>query len=392
MAEAADARRRDGHHPTRYTLCGEALAEARVAQDLARLATGIDSELGDQLRGLLLVGPFARAEGGICERDAEPQAAPPGYQLLALVRRPERFEAQLRAMSAAYRELLRSGVDIRGFATQELARVEATRFWFSAGRGCVLTLTGDPAFALAIPRREPRELRWQESALALAEGLSGLALANLERGDEPKALLHATQRAVLGCVDGLLLRRGQYADTLAARAEALTASHASASLRAAYRDAIAWSSRPDRFWPEHGDFEGWRAATRRALAHGLLAADAERLQGSRDLLGYARLPEPLFTDPSAQPGAAQRVLRALARSAQRAGGLAPTERLLRASAVLALGSHAPDHGKCARQLLGLPDSASDADVATALRRLSRDTLRASRFEHPFADTELQLGP
>ena len=120
------------------------------------------------MRGLLLMGPFARAEGGICERDAEPQAAPPGYQLLALVRRPERFEAQLRAMSAAYRELLRSGVDIRGFATQELARVEATRFWFSAGRGCVLTLTGDPAFALAIPRREPRELRWQESALALA--------------------------------------------------------------------------------------------------------------------------------------------------------------------------------------------------------------------------------
>ena len=69
MAEAAEARRRDGHHPTRYTLCGEALAEARVAQDLARLATGIDSELGDQLRGLLLVGPFARAEGGIWERD-----------------------------------------------------------------------------------------------------------------------------------------------------------------------------------------------------------------------------------------------------------------------------------------------------------------------------------
>ena len=204
--------------------------------------------------------------------------------------------------------------------------------------------------------------------------------------------MQATQRAVLGCVDGLLLRRGQYADTLSARAEALAASHASAALRAAYRDAISWSSRPDRFWPEHGDFEGWRAATRRALAHGLLAADAERLRGSRDLLGYARLREPLFADPSAQPTAVQRVLQVLPRAAQRDAALGPTERLLRASAVLALGTHAPDHGKCARQLLGLADSASDAGVAAALRELARGTLRSTRFEHPFADTELQLGP
>ncbi len=391
MAEAAEARRRNGHHSARYTLCGEALAEARVVQDLARLATGIDSELGDHLRGLLLVGPFARAEGGICERDGEPHAAAPGYQLLALLRRPERFEAQLRAMSAAYRELLRAGVEIRGFATQELARVEATRFWFTAGRGLLITLTGDPAFALAIPRREARELRWQEGALALAEGLSILALANLERGDDIKALLDATQRAVLGCVDGLLLRRGQYAETLAARAEALAASHASASLRAAYRDAIAWSSRPDRFWPEHGDFEGWRAATRRALSHALLAAEAERLLGRRDLLGYASLREPLFSDPRAQPTPAQRVRRVLARGAQHEATLAPTERLLRASAVLALGPHAPDHGKCARQLLELPDSATDDRVAAALRRLARETLSVSRFEHPFAAAELQLG-
>jgi hypothetical protein len=389
MAEAAEARAR-GAHPTRYTLCGEAPAEARVAQDLARLSTGIDSELGDQLRGLLLTGAFARAEGAIVDRDGEPQAATPGYELLALMRRPERFEARMRALSAAWSQLLRTRVTIRAFAPAELARVEATRFWYCAGRGWVITLVGDPALALAIPRREPRELRWQESAIALCEGLQGLALANLESASEPVAM-QALQRAVLACVDGVLLRRGQYADTLAGRAEALVASHASAALRAAYRDAIVWSGRPDRFWPEHGDFEGWRAATRRALTHALLAAEAERLQGTRDLLVFARLRAPLFRGPAVPTSPVARLLRTLPRfAAQRDAPLEPIERLLRASAVLALGSHAPDQRECAGELLRVGADASDGRMAAALRELARAALRATRFEHPFGEVELEL--
>jgi hypothetical protein len=370
----------------RYTLSGETQAEARVAQDLSRLATGIDSELGDDLRALLLAGPLARAEGGIVERAGEPYAADPGYELIALFRRPERFVQRLRAMSAAYEHMLGARVAIAAFAPAELANVTATRFWYTAGRGWLIPLLGDPALALAIPRREPRELHWQEAARALCQGLLPLALHELrpQRADHMRATVDVIQRAVLGCGDGLLLRRGQYADTLAARAAALDAAQASAALRAAYRSAIEWSSRPDRFGVAHDELPALEESTRRTLAQALLAADAERLGSARDLLGLASLDESLFEPPSPRGGGMRRVLRALPhRSAPADWHEQPLEILVRASMLLALSPQVPPHRRRAAELLGLRASASDSELATALRDLAHDALRQTRFEHPF---------
>ena len=235
----------------RYTLCGEPAAEARVVQDLSRLSTGIDSEVGDGLRALVLVGPFARAEGGIAHRDGEPHAADPGYELLALFKtKPDRRQRALSMMAATWTRLLGAHVAIRALSVRDLSHAPPTRFWFHAGRRQLLTLSGDPTLVSAIPRHEAADLHWDEAVFTLCENLTALALVTLDSGGEPNAsheaaLVGRMQRAVLACGDALLLWRGQYGDVLKARAEALQTVCTSAALRAGYRDAIAWSARPD---------------------------------------------------------------------------------------------------------------------------------------------------
>jgi hypothetical protein len=391
MQPATEQRSQHGGAQARYTLCGEPAAEARIAQDLSRLTTGIDSELGEEIRALLLAGPFARAEGGIVYRDGEPHADGPGYELLAIFRhKPERHDEQLDAMAATWSRMLRARVAIRGFAATELAEVAATRFWFRAGRGWLITLLGDPALSLAIPRREPDQLRWQETAFALCEGFVALALSGLEADASDAGPVGCMQRAVLGCGDALLLRRGQYADTLSARADALDAIHASASLRAAYRDAIAFCARPDIWTPESADLASWLETLRRALAETIVHAEAERLGSERDLIGYLRHDEPLFSPPEPAPRTAvQRVMHAVPPllSGRDAWRNQSGERLLRASAALALAPHSPECRASAAERLGLAGSPPDAALANALRALADETLPRSRLEDPFADWE-----
>lgn len=372
----------------RYTACGDTVAEARVAQDLSRLSTGIDSELGEELRALLLTGPFARAEGGIVCVQGEPHAALPGYELIAVFRtRPERHERKLEDMAATWGRLLQTHVAIRAFSLHDLSHVAATRFWFHAGRGWLITLLGDPAVSLSIPRREPSDLRWQEGPIALCEGLTGLALSALDPNIAQFELIACMQRAVLACGDALLLGRGHYADTLTARAEALESMHASAALRAAFRDAIAWSARPDAWRPESGDVQSWIAATRRALADAVVHAQGEQLGSARDLLGYVRHPQPLFTAPRVRRrSAVQRVVRSfsLLSSAFENWRGDPIERLLRASAALALGPQLPECRAAAAELLGVPDGFAPSEtLASALRALAGKALRPVPAERPF---------
>jgi hypothetical protein len=372
---------------TRYTSCGEPAAEARVAQDLSRLSTGIDSELGEEMRGLILTGPFARAEGGIVYSGGEPHADAPGYELLAVFRtRHDRHVEQLEAMAATWGRLLRTRVAICAFSAQELEQVAATRFWFHAGRGWLITLLGDPALCLAIPRREPAELRWQEAAFALCEGLVPLALSGLTAGEQHAGTLDRMQRAVLACGDALLLRRGSYADTLAARADALDKLHASAVLRAAYRDAIRYCARPDAWQPESGDRQNWLQTTRRVLADAVVNAEAERLGSARTLAGFLDHEGPLFCEPGrAPPAVLSRVLRALPLPSLRDEHAHPVERLLRASVALALAPRSPECRTRAAEQLALPASlATDAALASALRALAADALPSSRLEQPFA--------
>jgi hypothetical protein len=241
------------------------------------------------------------------------------------------------------------------------------------------------------PRLEPVQLRWQEAPFALCEGLVAVALRNLARDAPDATALEPMHRAVLGCGDALLLRRSQYADTLAARADALDAMHASAQLRAAFRDAITFCARPDAWAPECGDLSTWHETTRRALGEAIVQAEAERLGSERDLIGYLCHRQPLFSEPEPPPPTpVQRVMRSVPPllAGRDSWRKRPGERLLRASVALALAPHSPECRVCAAEQLGIAGMAlSNAALATALRALADDCLPRSRLEDPFAPHE-----
>ncbi len=371
----------------RHTLCGEPAAEARVAQDLSRLGTGIDSEVGDVLRALVLLGPFARAEGGIRLRGGEPCAADPGYEVLALVRHaPQRQQRPLTMMAATWARLLHARVVIRAIALDELRGVPNTRPWFHAARGQALTLAGNPTLLSAIPSRPSPQLRWDEPLFALCEALAPLALCGLEAPDDAAAAVAPLQRAVLACGDALLLQRGLYAETLAARAAALDAARASATLRAAYSEAIAWSSRPDRWQPHGASLSAWVEDTRRALADRYLEQEAWRVGSARKLLRYVLHREPLYAEPGT--GRHGRLAGALSRwSGAPAWAAQPRERLLRASVALAFAPRSPVARAHAARLLRVksaPHALLPAEaLAQALRVLAQSALDDG-LGHPFA--------
>jgi len=376
--------------PGRYALSGDPAAEARVIQDLARVATGIDSEIGDALRALVLVGPFARGEGGIVELGGEPHAADPGYELLALFRnRPERRQNSLTTMAATWTRLLNARVAIRAIATRDLAHPPATRFWFHAGRRQLVTLVGDPTLVGAIPRYDASELRVDEPAHALCEGLAPLACATLDARTDESALVDRMHRAVLACGDAMLLRRGQYADSLRARAESVEAVCASAAFRTGYLDAIEFCARPD-LWAPHGagDVQTWIASTRRWLLGWYLDSEAERTGTARDLISYVRYLAPLSNSKgSAERRPMLKLLRALpvARS-EFAGWGPPIERLLRASVALAFAPYLPAARLHAARLLRLPGAGrgtvADSALLHGLSELANTAL-ADGISHPF---------
>jgi hypothetical protein len=327
---AADARTH-----VRYTALGDPAAEQHVHQDLARLATGIDSELGDTISALLLCGPFARAEGRVLQRDGEPHADAPGYQLIAVLRRrPERYARALATISATWTRLLRTHVWLCGVTSDQLAAPPKTRSWFHAGAGQLVTLSGDASLAGSVPRLAPTRMAADEFAYALCEGLVALALCELESGGAAPPLARALRWAVLGCADALLLRRGLYAATLSARKAALSAAHAPAALRALYAEAA------DPGAPR-SDARDTLEATRRTLTQVFLDLEAERAGTRRDVLGYVGSSEPLLRATESNDGAPRRALalgRWLLGSEPRRHSLEP---LLRASSALALGPHVP---------------------------------------------------
>jgi hypothetical protein len=364
-----------------------------VIQDLARVATGVDSEVGDALRALVLVGEFARAEGGIIELDGEPHAADPGYELLALFKsRPERRQQALSMMAANWSRLLNARVAIRAMAVRDLANPPATRFWFHAGRRQLVTLVGDPTLVGAIPRYNASELRADEPALALSEALTALACVTLDPNASDVARLDRMHRAVLACGDAMLLRRGQYADSLRARAEAVEVTCASAALREGYREAMAFCARPDLWQPEGSDVETWLASTRRWLAAWYLDSEAERLGTPRDLLSYVRHLGPLC---GPEHGTDRKLMFQLlnvlpVRRVELAGWLIPIERLLRASAALAFAPYLPAARQQACRLLRVPGSARGASDPALMRALGAlaATALGDPVSHPFMSLTL----
>ncbi|MDH5676678.1 MAG: hypothetical protein OEZ06_31460 [Myxococcales bacterium] len=351
---------------TSYTLGRHSQAEARVGQDLARLATGVGGELGGGLRALLLVGPFARAEGGVLMRDGEP-VAHPGYDLLAVIRRrAERHARAMAALGATWSRLLHTRVRIAAVAPSDLRSAPPTRFYYHVGRLQALTLYGDPRMAALLPRYTSAKLRDDVWTLRLCEGLSCAALSFLERRPLPVQLA-GLQQAVLASAEARLLLERAYAPTFAQRQLSLRTLQAPAAVQQSYQEAQTFLATPDRWQPERGTAEEWLSATRRNVMQWVLELEQRRAGTPLSLVPY------LETARNLLPADAilGRLQRAALRLPDRLGDSArlalrsPLERLLRASIALAAEPGGARVRAAAAHNLALEETTHPTDAALA---------------------------
>jgi hypothetical protein len=375
----------------RYTLAFEPAAEAHVAQDLARLSTGLESELGDALRSLLLVGPFARSEGCMARSPKELVAGLPGYELFVVLRRsPERFERVLPAISATWSRLLGTRVALRAVVEATLARPPHTRAYFHAGAGQAIELLADTARPSACAAFAATTLEASERDQLLIESLTALALARLEAPGDARRVLDRARRALLACGDAALLAHGMYASTLSERAEALARAGVGSTLREAYRTIAAASPEPA---PDAPAARAAVDALLRTLSSGVLELQAARDGSARAMGPYLRSEPPGPMRDGEPRGWLASALDTLSSRPPPP----PPAPVLRACIALALGDGAPESLAFAARALA-PASTSTvgpppqpAQLAAALRRAARPFLAASRTQ-PFADWALVPEP
>ena len=374
----------------RHTLSFEPAAEARVAQDLARLSTGLSSELGEVLRSLLLVGPFARGEGTMTTDRPELCAALPGYDLLVVLRRaPQRFERLLPAISATWSRLLGARVALWPTVDAALARPPRTRAYFHAGAGQTLELLTDGNHPVACAAFASTELEATEVEQTLIEALCSLALARLEAPHDRERLLDRARRGVLGCGDAVLLAHGLYAATLGERADGLRRAGAGSALHEAYA-ALAAPAVPARSSAASADVDAPETLLR-TLTSAVLELQATRTGCPRVLSAYLRSQAPAPDDHDRGFLAASRALLFAAEPR------VPRSSLLQACLALALGDGAPDSLSFAARALSpaLDARASRAPapglLANALRSVARSALAPCRAQ-PFGDWALVPEP
>jgi hypothetical protein len=370
----------------RYTVLSEPAHEARIAQDLARAATGIASELGDSLGALWLVGPFARGEGGLVMNGRE-LAAYPGYPLIAVLRRkPERHVVALQALAGAWSRLLGTRITLVGIGLRSVPQVPCTRFWLQASQGGIVTLAGDTQLAATLPNIDPAQLPAREPAETIAAALTAVALGELEQANARRKAEHL-QAAALAIGDAWLMRSGRLAPTRAERARDLGRARGGRELLEPYKHALEFSTRPDRWTPPSADLTAWLVDARRALSHSFLTTEAARLGTPSHVFGYLRHPESVTQETTAtararRDAAPHTVLRRARVLALRVPALAafavdPLERLLRAALALAFAADAP---ACRTQAAGLLrigttfGAAGDEDLARTLRQLAKAQL------------------
>ena len=378
----------------RYTLCGLDSAEARIGQDLARVAAFTQAELGAAVRSLLLVGPYARGEGSVVQRNGEFEAAQ-GYQLLAVFRRsPEAADASLSSLSVTWTQKLEVDVDIRGVELKRLARVPRTLFWLHACSGDLRILWGDPDVPSLLPRIRPHELPKTQAAALLVDAALGLAISNLTPSEPEGTRLRRLNNAVLACGDALLLLSDTYDVRLPRRLSALDGDAAwpgAPELRADYGRALDFRARPDLWDVPGGQVEAFRRELLDRLGQAYFELENRRVNTPKRADAYACSTTRLFANPQrglvAELGARLRsgtagVSRMLPRLDH------PLERLARAAMALAFGSAQPASRRAAARLLGTR-SVADARLRAALIHLSTRA-RRERTEQPF--TASHYGP
>ena len=194
---------------TRYSLCADTAADARIAQDLARLGAGLEAELGDALRALILVGPYARGEGSVIAVGGE--LAPAGeYPLIALHDGSLTSDAHEVVQAARqWSQLLEVTVRLRAFPLNRLSSVPPAPLWMEVGHAMFRLVAGLPGQLQALPTIQPGEIPAAEITRTLGDAARELALARLEPDPTMQRLVRAVHHMTLALADATQFGTGR---------------------------------------------------------------------------------------------------------------------------------------------------------------------------------------
>ena len=361
------------------SLCRDPSAEKGISEIVDHARKKIAGAIGKELRALALVGSYARGEGGAIAHPGTAALGPYNdLDLIAVVPRDAAgWRRKLRPLCKEWSAQL--GIDIDVWALDEsfLKQVPRTLFWLDIAQGGFRVLEGNSQ-ALQALRMSPREVPLDEAGRLLANRAVGIALSNLEGGDEPMA--RHIHKAVLACGDALLLAADRYGPTLIARQAELErlrdAPAVGPGLVERYAEAGRYRERPD-LWRPHEALASWYQRAREQIAGWHFAFESFRRGAPFSAAAFASWREPLYLQlPDVRlGGAAFAAVRAaaLGRFPLFSAGHAlrhPRERLARAAIAIAYGHNEPGTRAAGCKLLGLAASASDALVAGRLRDLA----------------------
>lgn len=262
----------------RWTVLGEQQAEDRVREDVAQIMETVTAAMGSRLVALVLVGSYARGEGGVVQTDRGPRAFNDYDWLCVFDARPTAAErSALRALGTLLEERRGVSVDLWPITREQIARAPKTLFWLDVAMGGGRVLYGDASVLDPVRAIRQRDVSLDEAGRLLANRAAGIALSRLalradkrqppmsalavhaqgsSRWAEPMVVLRHTHKAVLACGDALLLATRRYASTLGERSAELARICAGDTVLgpmvALYREAMAFRLDPLRWRPAHG--------------------------------------------------------------------------------------------------------------------------------------------
>jgi predicted nucleotidyltransferase len=358
------------------TLSRDADAEARIERDLRAVSVALTSTMGPKLRALLLVGSYARGDGG-----ATANGAYNDFDLVAVVPRDDAaIRAELARFGEEWTARLGVHVDVWPFEERKLTAIPPTLFWLDVSLGGVRVLAGDRSVDEHLHSIAPRDVPLSECGRLLSNRAVGIAISNLEgpRATDESLTRHA-HKAALACGDVRLLAADRYAPSLRTRLAELElledAPEIGPELVAAYREAMLYRSRPDAWSPPDGKrVMAWYTEACAAIARWHFGFEAWRIGAPASPAGFARFQGRLYDElPDVRPGgslpaAIRATLKGKAPLFPYVGH--PRERLARAAVAIAYGMNDPEARTAAALLLGARQPAPDDDLLRRLRALA----------------------
>lgn len=296
----------------RWTASGDALAEERVQDDVAHITESVVASMGSALVALVLVGSYARGEGGVVQSAHGPRAFNDFDLLCVLDGSPTAAQrSALRSLGAALEERRGVAVDLWPTTREGIAHAQRTLFWLDVAMGGARVLYGDERALDPVRSIRERDVSLDEAARLLANRAAGVALSRLatsprnrhgeiaRRWAEPAVVARHAHKAVLACGDALLLATRRYANTLQQRLAHLTAMCAGddtlGELPSRYREALAFRLDATGWAPPRGQsVSDWNTDTLALVSKWHLRFERWRVGVANDALAYTQWRRSLY--------------------------------------------------------------------------------------------------